>query len=140
MNAKLLAAVAIAAVLLSGCASQAEPAPAGTPTLPPADGGSYSTVLELKDAFVAAGGSCSEFDQTNAVKLAAESGKCGSEVVLSTYLSSDDVSQVIQNVKELNDDLNFQDGAVWLAGQNWIINGPNAKDMRERLGGRLVSF
>lgn len=128
---------------LSGCgsSSSASPTPTPTETRPPADGGTFGTVAELKDAFVEAGGACPEFNQTNRVKLAAESAECSSTAVLSTYLSSSDISQLIQNKKELTEQL---DSSVktnsWLVGQNWVINSPETTELREKLGGKVVSF
>lgn len=128
---------------LSGCGSSSSVSPSPTPTetRPPADGGTYGTVAELKDAFVEAGGSCPEFNQTNRVKLAAESAECSSKAVLSTYLSSSDISQLIQTNKELNEQLKSTvKGNSWLVGQNWVINSPEATQLREKLGGKVVSF
>ncbi|MFC7847081.1 hypothetical protein ACFUTU_01245 [Arthrobacter sp. NPDC057388] len=144
MKTGLLILAAFSLAVLNGCAS-AEPSTSvvqsitATPT-PPADGGSFSTLAELQEAYVAAGGDCGNLDQANNVKLAAESGNCNDQTVISTYISTADVSQVIQNVKALNEEIDFQSDDVWLTGQNWIINGPDAADMQEKLGGRLVSF
>ncbi|PNH86080.1 hypothetical protein CXZ05_02960 [Arthrobacter sp. AFG20] len=94
----------------------------------------------MHDAYVAAGGDCANLNQTNNVKLAAESGTCNDQTVISTYISTADVSQLIQNNKALNEELDFHSDGVWLTGQNWVINSPDAPDMQEKLGGRLVSF
>lgn len=136
------------ALTLSGCAGSTatitatvEPTPTPTVTAPPADGGTYSTVTALKAAYVQAGGECPEFKQTNQITLAAESAECSTNTVISTYLSSSDISQVIQNVKKLNADLKLTGSSnSWLVGENWVINSPTSAEMQEKLGGKLVSF
>ncbi|MCB5273675.1 hypothetical protein BJG92_01199 [Arthrobacter sp. SO5] len=138
------------ALALSGCgSSNAETAPAATSatatptptvTAPPANGGTYSTVVALKSAYVKAGGSCPEFSQTNKVTLAAESADCSKDTVISTYVSSSDISQLIQNVKKLNAQVKSTGGNSWLVGENWVINSPTAAKVQEELGGKLVSF
>lgn len=140
MKIKLLGLAAVSVVLLSGCAGAPESASSPTATTPPADGGTYSTVADLKDAYVAAGGDCPSFSQGNEVKLAAESGECGTNTVLSTYVSNSDVSQVIQNAKTFWEKLDLTDDSTWLVGQNWIINSHQSADVRGKLGGKLVSF
>lgn len=138
------------AIALSGCGSStAATAPAATSatatstptvTAPPADGGTFSTVAALKAAYVKAGGACPEFSQTNRVTLAAESADCSKDTVLSTYVSSSDISQLIQNVKKLNAEVKSTGGNSWLVGENWVINSPAAAKMQEKLGGKVVSF
>jgi hypothetical protein len=135
------------ALALSGCAASTTAAttvvkPTPTPTVsgPPADGGSYATVGALKAAFVKAGGACPDFKQTNRITLAAESAECSTNTVISTYVSSNDISQLIQTVKKLNADLKTTGGNSWLVGENWVINSPTSTDMQEKLGGKIVSF
>ncbi|TQJ35578.1 hypothetical protein [Arthrobacter sp. SLBN-122] len=132
---------------LFGCAgstTDATPAvkPTPTPTVsaPPADGGTYATVTALKAAFVKAGGACPDFKQTNKITLAAESAECSTNTVISTYVSSNDISQLIQTVKKLNADLKTTGGNSWLVGANWVINSPVSANMQEKLGGKIVSF
>lgn len=135
------------AVALSGCSgskaavtAEVTPTPSPTVTTPLAAGGTYSTVAALKSEYVKAGGACPDFKQTNKITLAAESAECASDTVISTYLSSGDISQLIQNVKKLNADLKSSGGNSWLVGENWVINSPTTAKIQEKLGGRLVSF
>lgn len=142
-----------AALALSGCGSSMPSAPAAgtstsaptptpTPTVsaPPTSGGTYATVVALKNAYVKAGGECPDFVQTNRVTLAAESAECSTNSVISTYVSSSDISQLIQNVKKLNAEVKSTGGNSWLVGENWVINSPTAAKMQEKLGGKVVSF
>ncbi len=115
-------------------------APTDIDTAPPADGGSYSSILDLQRAYIMAGGECSVLNQTNQITLAAESGDCNDTSVLSTYLSATDISELIQNNKALNEEIGFESDAVWLIGQNWIINSEDAAEVRKEMGGQLVSF
>lgn len=140
-----LAILLAGALALFGCGGSPSAAPTtamptSTVTAPPANGGTYSTVLALKDAYVKAGGACPDFVQTNRVTLAAESAECSKDTVISTYVSSSDISQLIQNVKKLNAEVKSTGGYSWLVGENWVINSPTAAKMQEKLGGKVVSF
>jgi hypothetical protein len=117
---------------LSGCAADASSSSSTAPTktAPPA---TFDTVLELRDAFVAAGGDCEEWQQGDRVTLAAQSGDCDTNTVLSVYLSESSRDQVITNLKSMT--------AVHLiVGENWIINTPAADDdYSADLGGTIVT-
>lgn len=146
-----LAVLLAGALALSGCGGSpavapttatptATPTPTPTVTVPPANGGTYSTVAALKDAYVKAGGACPAFNQTNRITLAAESAECSKDSVISTYVSSSDISLLIQNIKKLNAELKSTGGNSWLVGENWVINSPTAGKMQEKMGGKVVSF
>lgn len=145
-----LAAAAVSIVVLSGCGSSAQsdssaseettPTPTPTVTTPPADGGSFSSLADFQQAYIAAGGDCSGLDFANSITLAAESGNCNDQTVISTYISSADVSELIQKNKALNEALDSDSDTVWLTGQNWVLNSPDAAAMQEKMGGRLVRF
>lgn len=138
----------IGALALAGCGgttsagptASATPTPTSTVTAPPANGGTFPTVVALKNAFVKAGGACPAFNQTNRVKLAAESAECSTNTVISTYISSSDISELIQVNKKLNAEIKSSGGNSWLVGENWVINSPTAAQMQEKLGGKVVSF
>lgn len=111
-------------VVLSGCG-------------PDESGGTYEDVEALRDAFVAAGGECDDWEQTNRVLGAAQSGDCGTDTVLSTYLTHDAVQDRIAETKA------SAFGAItgdWLTGENWIINGGDIEALQSKLGGTIVSF
>lgn len=145
MNKRGIAAAALIAgsLAMTGCGGSAEtpsgPAAQPSETAPPASGGTYATVVELKDAFVEAGGSCPAFNQTNAVTLAAESASCSTSTVMSTFLSGSAIEELIQSNKELYAEVDI-DPNPWLVGENWVINDPDAAAMREKLGGTVVSW
>lgn len=140
------AALFIVALALAGCggttsaAPTASATPTPTVTAPPANGGTYPTVVALKNAFVKAGGACPAFNQTNRVTLAAESAECSTTTVISTYISGSDISELIQVNKKLNAEIKSSGGNSWLVGENWVINSPTAAQMQEKLGGKVVSF
>lgn len=157
MKIGILGAAAVSVIILSGCGSSDEsatsppeetqtseetPAPEETleETPPPADGGSYSSLEELQQAYIDAGGDCASLDHANNVTLAAESGNCNEDTVISTYLSPEMAQEVIQNNKALNEELGYESDSMWLVGQNWIINSPDAAETQEEMGGQLVSF
>lgn len=116
--------------MLSGCSSTAEGEQLG-PDFPD----TYQSVEELKDAFVAAGGDCPEWEQSNHVKAAAESGTCSASNVLSIYTSQSATEDALAIYKSI-----AQPGATLLVGENWIINDPSAQDFATALGGTFVSI
>lgn len=124
MPRKLLATFVAAVLILSGCG-------------PDDSGGSYNDVEALRDAFVDAGGTCDEWEQTNKVLGAAQSGECGINTVLSTYLNHEAVQDRISDTK---DSMFGAMGDDWLTGENWIINGDNIDELKQELGGQVVSF
>lgn len=129
MFKKSFAVAAAGALLLAGCAA---PAPAVQ------DGPKeFATVLELRDAFVEAGGACPDWDQTNSVKISAQSGVCDTSTVLSVYLSKEAVER---RVEETKGSIFGTVGGDWLVGENWIVNADELGPIKEKLGGQIVSF
>ena len=115
-------------LMLAGCATMPPSAPAS-----PSPKATYATVVELRDAYVAAGGECPDWTASNRVKLAAESGDCSSNTVLSTYLSTDIRDQVVTTLKSFGTDVHL------LVGENWVINTPDPESLVKKLGGTVVS-
>lgn len=97
----------------------------------------YEHVTELKEAFVKAGGECQDWKETNKVKIAAQSGECGTSTVLSVYLSAEGVERRIEETKA---SIFGDSGNDWLVGENWIINTDDLGGLPEKLGGKIVSF
>lgn len=71
-------------------------------------------VEDLRDAFVAAGGSCDQFAQTDVVEAAAESADCDSNTVLMYFTDVGDRIATATNLHTLGSDL--------LVGDTWVIN------------------
>lgn len=144
MKTNIIILASTLALVLGGCSAAPVAAPVAAPTTsaptPPANGGTYGSVQELKDAFVEAGGICDSWDQSNHVTKAAESGSCSDQNVMSTYLSKEDITSMISSIKALNEEVDYESDAVWLTGENWVINDPAAAELRGKLGGVLVTF
>lgn len=125
------AAVAFAAIaLLAGCSS---PAPEPTPTKP-AGPVEYGAVEDLRAAFVDAGGVCNDWKQQNQVTVAAQSGQCGGETVLSTFTTTADRDKMVATIKAIS-----PDSLTLLVGPNWVINSSQVDKVYKTLGGTLVS-
>ena len=92
-------------------------------------------MVALRDAYVAAGGECDDWAQTNVVKLAAESGTCGDDMVLSTFANESDRDSTVSTLKEL---MELIGGVKLLVGPNWIINSDEAPRLQPKLGGTIV--
>lgn len=116
---------------LTGCSAPASPASTKTEAAKPK--ATYSTVAELKKAFENAGGDCSAWEQTDAVKVAAQSGDCTRQTVLSVYVSATSRDQVVTFAKTSGV------AAHLLVGENWIINTPNPEEYVKKLGGTVVT-
>jgi hypothetical protein len=129
-----LSLLAIISLSLVGCAPLATTDAGAEPEVPP-EGQVYGSVGELREAYEAAGGDCSSWSQTNQVTVAAESGTCGTDTVLSTYTNSADRDSIVEFQRAFSD---FADTNL-LVGANWIVNSPNAAQVRETLRGTLVT-
>lgn len=68
--------------------------------------------------------------------MAAESGVCDGDTVLSTYTSQDAKDEIVAGLKSAAEEIG---GFGVLVGENWIINSPDAKDVQSALGGALVA-
>lgn len=120
MKKTVIGIAAIVALTLTGCAN----------TYPT----EYRSVEELRDAFVKAGGECENWEQTNKVRLATESGTCSTSNVLSIYSSRNAVDEAVQVFKSLG-----AGGQSLLIGENWIINDPNVRNLDPAIGGTFLT-
>jgi hypothetical protein len=132
---RCLAAAAAMIIGLSGCSSlssaEVDNAIQETPELQQVE-----NLNELRLAFEDAGGSCDQWEQTNAVIGSSESATCDGQTVLSVYSTS---SLAIEAASSLRD-LTIQFGLTpsLLLGDNWLINSPDVQLVRETIGGTLI--
>ncbi len=127
--------VGLAALMIGGCSStsseepsagsSAPPAvsssPSAAPTPPASESETYTSIDDVRDAFIAAGGECDKWEQTDIVEAAIESGECGySGPVLSLYGTHDEAMENATTVRTLS----IGDGsdAGLVVGGNWVIN------------------
>jgi hypothetical protein len=142
----------VAALVLAGCggggdsAGEVGPQPAAStstqpaPPTQPAGPVSYSTVVELRDAAVAAGYVCPSWKQDNQVQFAAESGSCSDADVFATYASEAQRAEALATAKELGELMREQKLAPdpRLFGPNWSIATSRAAELAKELGGTVV--
>lgn len=114
-----LPAAVAAILLLTGCGSSV-----------PADGGSYKTATDLKDAFVKAGGQCDNWDNHNKTILAATSGQCGKKFALSVFDDTENFELQVSTMRPFGN---------LVIGKNWVISGLEAASVHKLLGGELVT-
>ena len=77
----------------------------------------YSTIDALKEAYVEAGGTCSDWEVGDAVGDWAQFGNCGSDgAVLSTYSSESDRDRTVSDLKSRKQSMSRA-----FVGPNWII-------------------
>lgn len=118
-------AAAIIAVSLASC-STSELTP------PPADGGTFETIEDLKDAVESAGLRCPELVlDTPPAKYASASGSCGEFLFLATY----------SNDMYLEQQLDFAKSAGQRAinvGKNWTVVSEDPKLIQKKLGGTVL--
>lgn len=135
------AALGAAVILVSGCAPDTPSPAATTPTVSsPTPSPSYTkdarygSVVELRDALIAAGYKCPSWLQDDRIKLAAESGQCSDADVLSTYATQADLDEYVDGWRSLG----LEDNPI-VVGPNWVLNLPEEAipQVRERLGGTV---
>lgn len=124
-------ATAVLAVMLAGCGSGSGAATAPVSAAPPADGGTYGNVVDLRDAVVEAGLECPEWDEHNRNKLAATSATCSDSLVMATYASETSLENQMTLWKELGVESDF------LIGKNWMVNSSDPEALRQKLGGTV---
>lgn len=139
-----LGIASVALVLLSACGGSGEPSVSGKTTAAAEptreDLGSVSSVTELRDALVAAGYECPNWDQSNVVDLAAESGSCSDSDVLSTFASPGNLQDQLDTSRGM-DQMSIDAGLKpdpSLVGPNWIFRSPDAGAYADELGGTVV--
>jgi hypothetical protein len=106
----------------------------------------YASVVELKDAAVAAGYPCPAWEvypSGDGPKFAKEAGQCSDDDVFSIY-ADDEVSKQLDEVSKQLDlvaadptsDINF------LVGSNWMINIPESQraKVQAKMGGEYVGL
>jgi hypothetical protein len=137
-----IAALVLTALLAAGCSGAGATGASSTPSPTPSPSKDirYNTVVELRDAVVAAGYRCPNWQPNtgdDGPKYAKESGTCTEEDVFSIYTSDTDVDNQV--------DLSV--GLIeMLVGPNWILNlgeGQAGQANRERvqaaIGGKIVA-
>lgn len=97
---------------------------------------SYTDISQLKDDFIAAGGVCDIWEQTNKVTAALQSGDCGSKTVLSLFSSKEAAESAALELKNLM--INLGTEPSLLLGENWLINSPDVRKVQPKLGGLLI--
>ncbi len=108
---------------------------AGSSTSEPA---TYGSVEELKNAAVEAGLDCPDWEKTNQVVNAAQSGQCDGNSVLATYSTDADLQATLDGARDLAELAPIF--GTWLVGPNWTINSPQAEELQPRLGGVVEDF
>lgn len=74
-------------VLFTGCSTPAAPT-------------TYSNIDDLRDAFIAAGGACDDWEEGDAAGPWAQFGNCnGGDATLSTYATPEDLKGVLDEAK-----------------------------------------
>ena len=101
------------------------------PSAPPAR---YRSVTDLRDALISTGYDCPDWQRTDRVKLALQSGSCSSADVLSIYTGPEAVQAAVQQLKSIS-----PDGVHLAVGENWIINTKQAEGVAAALGGVHVT-
>jgi hypothetical protein len=107
------------------------PAPTTPSASAPAVAQTYTSVIELRDAAVAAGLPCPHWQQSDVILDASESGDCSGNAVISTYATAARLDRAVERVTSFP-------GGVVLVGPNWIINAPQAPKLAKVLGGTVT--
>lgn len=118
-------ATAIIAVSLASCSTS-------DVTPPPADGGTFETIEDLKDAVESAGLRCPELVlNTPPAKYASSSGSCGEFLFLATYSSDMYLEQQLDFAKSAGQN-------AINVGKNWTVVSEDPKLIQKNLGGTVL--
>jgi hypothetical protein len=107
----------------------------------------FESVVEMRDAYIEIGGSCSDWEQSNQIKLALESGGCSDGNVMSIYSSRSVADEQNRAYKEFISDIMpswiEEDRPIsLLVGENWILNESDASlisAFQSAFGGDLIT-
>lgn len=128
----------VATTLLSGCAIfgvTAGEAAAPMETGPPADGGSYATIHELRDAVVEAGFACPDWRSHNNGDHNMVGASCSDNLVMAIYM---DDAQQQEQLDVWEGFSEFLEMTV-LVGDNWTVNTDDAEALRREMGGTIFT-
>jgi len=136
----VLAVAILLASTLSSCAGSGNFASAtdtGVPTptksKPPASGGTYGTITELRDVAVEGGEACPAWDEHNKVTLASSSASCSSSLVMAIYASESSKDKQLAVWKEFGSLVEM----TVLVGENWTVSTKNAATLQKVMGGTV---
>lgn len=106
---------------------------------------SYSSLADLKLAYLQSGGTCTDWFQSDAVDMAIASGQCAdSSVILALYASREDIDanqQAAQELMSVLEDAGLDTAdllAPQLVGPNWVITSSNASLLQTNMGGEVI--
>lgn len=155
----MLAALPLLLGGLAGCASQqgssndsgdaenvldarGEGTPSGSSTSPEVvKDAQYESAEELARAYRAAGGAhCAESAGSHERTYASSVYSCEEDAVLSTYNRHTDRIGQVMSAAEESSKTPGEDDALWLVGETWIIEAPDAEQVQDELGGKIVDF
>lgn len=151
-SARIAAFAVLTALAISACSSEVssidaptiEQSEAGDAAAPETQQalGSVSSVQDLQEAFLAAGGDCDgDLEDINNVKSALGSGVCsGSGTVLTIYVGHDAAEGAVTTLMGMMDRI----GSTMILGENWAINPAgndldHADEIATALGGQLLT-
>lgn len=140
---KTAGAAFICTLVLTGCVqinaaptsheTTEPPPPSQQPTDPPADGGKYASVVELRDALVKAGLPCPKWHERGRTGGSMSSADCSENTLIATYSSWDDLNKQLNSYRAMGEYMHM----TVLVGVNWTIDSPLADKFRDKLGGYI---
>lgn len=136
MKLKTIAACAAAVALcapLSGCGGSDNFAAPVQDTKPPADGGSYGTIEDLRDAAKKAGLDCPSWDKHNKAVYAASSASCSDSIGFATYTGESQLNKQLSAWKVIGELVELER----LVGVNWTIDTSDPEGLQKKMGGTV---
>lgn len=131
---KALGGAWLCVLMLTGCVQINNPAPhPPTTTEPPVDGGTYASVVELRDAMVKAGLDCPQWKEHGRTMNTASSADCSDNTLIATYSSWSNQEKQMDMYRAMGESLDI----TVLVGANWTINSPFAEKLKDKLGGHV---
>lgn len=97
----------------------------------------YDSIEDLVAAYEDAGGTCLDKESSGAGTYSTDAVDCDDETVLSIFDSRADAMENAAQVRGLYEGYGMEADQIWLVGRNWIVNAPDSKLVRKKMGGTV---
>ena len=115
-------------VVMTGCSGSGSSTP---DVAPPADGGTFETIDDLKAAVESAGLVCPELVLHNHAKYSSSSGSCSEDISLAVYSNDASLEWQLDVWRPIGQ-------SSINVGRNWTVTSADPKRIQTKLGGTVL--
>jgi hypothetical protein len=127
-NKTVCFAALVLSVGMAGCSGSES---STSDVTPPADGGTFATIDDLKEAVESAGLVCPELVLHNHAKYSASSGTCSENISLAVYSNDASLQWQLDLWKPIGQ-------SAINVGKNWTVVSADPKRIQTKLGGTVL--